>query len=130
MHLNHEQNFLFALIRSSLFSDKIGKTLLDMPEGLDWDNLFNLAAKQGVLCVAWDGLMQMEKIGIIPKTDHIPGLSKELLIRWGLSVQKLEARNKRQKAAIKELVELFRANGIEMLLLKGNGKQGYRRFRN
>lgn len=121
MHLNHEQNFLFTLIKSSLFSDKIGKTLLDMPEGLDWDTLFNLAAKQGVLCVAWDGLVQMERSGTIPKLSQIPGLSKELLVRWGLSVQKLEARNKRQKAAIKELVAIFKESGIEMLLLKGIG---------
>jgi len=51
----------------------------------------------------------------------MPEISRELLIRWELSVQKLEARNKRQRAVIKELVALYRENGIEMLLLKGIG---------
>ena len=109
MNFNHEQNTLFLLIKTSLCLDKNREAFLDIPEDLDWNSLVNLAAKQGVLCVARDGLVQME------------GLSRELLIRWELSVQKLEARNKRQRVVIKELIALFRENGIEMLLLKGIG---------
>ena len=51
----------------------------------------------------------------------MPGISRELLLRWELSVQKLEARNRKQRAVIKELIALFKENGIEMLLLKGIG---------
>ncbi|NTU95452.1 MAG: nucleotidyltransferase family protein, partial [Bacteroidales bacterium] len=98
MNFNHEQNTLFLLIKTSLCLDKNREAFLDIPEDLDWNSLVNLAAKQGVLCVARDGLVQME------------GLSRELLIRWELSIQKLEARNKRQRAVIKELVALFREN--------------------
>ena len=108
MNLVPEQNLLLSLIKTSLcFSNR--EAFLDVPEGTDWNSLVNLAARQGVLCVARDGLVQM------------PGISRELLIRWELSVQKLEARNKKQRAVIKELVALFRENGIEMLLLKGIG---------
>lgn len=109
MNFNPEQNILFSLIKTSLCFQKNREAFLDIPEDLDWNSLVNLAARQGVLCVARDGLGQME------------GLSRELLIRWELSVQKLEARNKRQRAVIKELVALFRENGIEILLLKGIG---------
>lgn len=109
MNFSHEQNTLLSLIKASLCLLKNREAFLDFPDGLDWNSLVNLAARQGVLCVARDGLVQME------------GLSRELLIRWELSVQKLEARNKRQRAVIKELVALFRENGIEMLLLKGIG---------
>ena len=109
MDFSHEQNTLLSLIKTSLCFHNNRESFLDIPEDLDWNSLVNLAARQGVLCVARDGLVQME------------GLSRELLIRWELSVQKLEARNKRQRAVIKELVALFRENGIEMLLLKGIG---------
>ncbi|NTU94476.1 MAG: nucleotidyltransferase family protein [Bacteroidales bacterium] len=109
MNFTHEQNTLLSLIKTSLCFHKNREAFLEIPEDLDWNSFVNLAARQGVLCVARDGLTQ------------IGGLSRELLIRWELSIQKLEARNKRQRAVIKELVALFRENGIEMLLLKGIG---------
>jgi len=109
MNFNHEQNTLFSLLKTSLCLRDNREAFSVIPEDIDWDSLVNLAARQGVLCVARDGLVQM------------PGISRELLIRWELSVQKLEARNKKQRAVIKELVSLFNENGIEMLLLKGIG---------
>lgn len=108
MTLSPEQNTLFSLLKTSLcFSNREAFSVI--PEDIDWDSLVNLAARQGVLCVARDGLVQM------------PGISRKLLIRWELSVQKLEARNRKQREVIKELVALFKENGIEMLLLKGIG---------
>ena len=121
MDFSHEQNTLLSLIKTSLCFHNNREAFLDIPEDLDWNSLVNLAARQGVLCVARDGLVQTEQCGGISRINQIPGLSRELLIRWELSVQKLEARNKRQRAVIKELVALFRENGIEMLLLKGIG---------
>ena len=109
MNLGPEQNLLFSLIRTSLCLRDNREAFSVIPKNIDWSSLVNLAARQGVLCVARDGLVQM------------PGISRELLIRWELCVQKLEARNKKQRAVIKELVALFRENGIEMLLLKGIG---------
>lgn len=121
MNFSHEQNTLLSLIKTSLCFQKNREAFLDIPEDLDWNSLVNLAARQGVLCVARDGLDQMEQCGGMTKINRISGLSRELLIRWELSVQKLETRNKRQREVIKELVALFRENGIEMLLLKGIG---------
>lgn len=121
MYLTPEQNILFSLLKTSLWHDKDREALLSIPSEADWGELFTLAARQGVLGVSLDGLAQVEKRSGLSKNDQIPGLSKELLIRWELSVKKMEARNKRQKEVIKELVALFRENGIEMLLLKGIG---------
>lgn len=109
MNFSPEQSLLFSLVKTSLCLRDNREAFSVIPGEIDWAGLFSLAARQGVLCVARDGLVQM------------PGISRELLIRWELSVQKLEARNKRQRAVIKELVALFRENGIEMLLLKGIG---------
>ncbi len=109
MNFSPEQNLLFSLVKTSLCLRDNREAFSVIPKDIDWSSLVNLAARQGVLCVARDGLVQM------------PGISRELLLRWELSVQKLEARNRKQRAVIKELVALFNENGIEMLLLKGIG---------
>ena len=109
MNLSPEQNLLFSLVKTSLCLRDNREAFSVIPKDIDWSSLVNLAARQGVLCVARDGLVQM------------PGISRELLLRWELSVQKLEARNRKQRAVIKELIALFKENGIEMLLLKGIG---------
>jgi len=109
MNFSPEQSLLFSLVKTSLCLRDNREAFSVIPKEIDWSSLVNLAARQGVLCVAREGLTQKG------------GLSRELLIRWDLSVQKLEARNKRQRVVIKELVALFRENDIEMLLLKGIG---------
>lgn len=120
MNFSPEQNTLFSLLKTSLcFSNR--EAFLDFPEDLDWNSLVNLAARQGVLSLSLDGMRLMEQSCKIPKISSLDGLSRELLIRWELSSKKQEARNKKQRAVIKELVAVFRENGIEMLLLKGIG---------
>ena len=109
MNFSPEQNLLFSILKTSLCFRNNREAFSVIPQEINWNSLINLAARQGVLCVARDGIA------------HTPGISRELLIRWELSVQKLEARNKKQRAVIQELVAIFRENGIEMLLLKGIG---------
>ena len=86
MNFSPEQNLLFSLIKTSLCLRNNREAFSVVPNEIDWGSLVNLAARQGVLCVARDGLSQ------------IPGISRELLLRWELSVQKLEARNRKQRA--------------------------------
>ncbi len=75
----------------------------------DWNGLLELAAAQGVLAVAKEGLTERE-------WHMIPA---ELKIRWQLSVERIESRYHRQKGAYVKLLELFSANGIRVQLLKG-----------
>jgi len=120
MDLSPEQNTLFSLLKTSLcFSNRDAFSVI--PKDIDWESLINLAAGQGVLSLTLDGMRQMEQSCTIPKISSLDGLSREVLIRWELSSKKQEARNKKQRAVIKELVAVFRENGIEMLLLKGIG---------
>jgi len=120
MDLSPEQNALFSLLKTSLcLSNR--EAFIEIPNGLDWNSLVNLAVRQGVLSLTLDGMRQMEQSCTIPKISSLDGLSREVLIRWELSSKKQEARNKKQRAVIKELVAVFRENGIEMLLLKGIG---------
>jgi len=112
MVLSKENSTLFSLLRHAIWQNRDGEQIdfnLTTPE---WQRLIENAASMGVLAIAFDAL---------PKGEALPGLSQGLIIRWGLSVQRFEDRNRRQREALRELIDTFRDNQIEVLLLKGLG---------
>jgi len=112
MVLSKEYSTLFSLLRHSLWQNRDEEPIDFDLTTQEWQRLIENAASMGVLAIAFDAL---------PKGEVLPGLSKELIIRWGLSVQRLENRNRRQREALKELIATFRKHQIEVLLLKGLG---------
>jgi len=112
MVLSKENSILFSLLRHAIWQNRDGEQIDFDLTTQEWQRLIENAASMGVLAIAFDAL---------PKGEALPGLSKELIIRWGLSVQRLEDRNRQQREALKELIANFRENGIEVLLLKGLG---------
>jgi len=116
MQLTPEQQVLFNLVKISLWPDQDEEILLSGITQLNWEEIISFASRQGVLGVSLDGFSGGKKF-----TDQLPTLPKDQQIRWELSLKSQEARNKRQREAIKELVVLFKENGMEMLLLKGIG---------
>ena len=112
MVLSKENSTLFSLIRYAIWQNRDEEQIDFDLTTQEWQRLIENAASMGVLAIAFDAL---------PKGKALPGLSKELKIRWGLSVQRFEDRNRRQREALKELIATFRENGIEVLLLKGLG---------
>jgi len=111
-----EQQLLFNLIKASLWPAQNNAALPAGSIQVNWDGIISLAARQGVLGVSIDGFARGGR-----NTKMLSALPKAQQIRWELSVKSQEARNKRQREAIKELVALFKENGMEMLLLKGIG---------
>lgn len=112
MILSNECKALFSHISCAIWQkNELAVSEINLTTS-EWQGLIDLAVRQGVLAIAYDAL---------PKGKSIPGLTKELHIRLGLSVQRMEDRNRRQREALKELVGLFRSEGIEILLLKGLG---------
>lgn len=77
-----------------------------------WERLMRLAARQGVLAVAYDGL---------PVRYAERGLTKEQWIRWALSVKQIEANHKRRQSALLNLSGILGQNNTPLLLLKGLG---------
>jgi len=112
MVLSKENSTLFALLRYAIWQNRDGEQINFDLTSQEWQRLIENAANMGVLAIAFDAL---------PKGEALPGLSKELMIRWGLSVQRFEDRNRRQREALKELIAYFREHQIEVLLLKGLG---------
>jgi len=52
MNLSPEQNLLFSLLKTSLCFRNNREAFSVIHGEIDWNSLINLAARQGVLCVA------------------------------------------------------------------------------
>lgn len=76
----------------------------------EWQDLFTLSARQGVLAIVYDIVSQL------PREIQPP---RELNIRWAVCTEKIEERYKTQFEDAAKLAELWRQEGIRTLVLKG-----------
>lgn len=113
---NHE-SMLFALLRASLHNCEIDDIQpFRVASVADWNLCYDLAARQGVLALAWDKVLSLPE-----------GLSPERLLRlkWGMSVDGLEAKYERYCRTISELSDFYVAHGITTVQMKGVGLSTY-----
>ena len=113
--MNVNAKILVGLTRAGLggvgeWSSRIGK--------VEWAEVIKLAAVQGVLAIAWDGLQKLIAEGKIP-AEHQP--SRDQMLRWLANIDSIEKSYARQKAAIRKLASFYDRNGFRMMLLKGYG---------
>lgn len=107
---------LFALLRIALYNNV--STEIDW-KGLtehEWKLCYRLAAEQGVMVMAWDGLQQVIEKCNIPRS---------LKISWGMSVQSNEQTYEHHCKTVAELTELYKGHGIGTVQLKGVGLSTY-----
>ena len=107
---------LFALLRASLHRVEAEQTyFLQASEG-DWKACYQLAARQGVMALAWDGAMTLP-------TDLQP--PRALKLTWGMAVQDYEMKYECYCRAIQELSNLYAKHGIVTVQMKGVGLSSY-----
>ena len=82
-----------------------------LPESV-WEKIFRLARYHTVEAVVYDG------IKILPKQLQP---SAQLLLKWTVRVDQIERDNVRMNSALIEQIKMFRDEGIQPLLLKGQG---------
>ena len=72
-----------------------------------WTQMFKMAARQGLLAIAWDALeeLQAEYGGLC---RYVSGNK----IRWALSIKNIEEVHLRQREALKELAGIFAESGM------------------
>lgn len=81
-------------------------------DAMDWDNLLDNSAKQGVMGWVWEGINKL------PKECRPP---RQQMINWGLSVDSLVKDYTRQRDVLLKLVHVCESNSMRVLLLKGHG---------
>lgn len=116
--MEHPLNILVTLTRAGLGAEAEWCDKGCREGAIDWGAVIKLAAVQGVLAIAWDGLQQLIASGQIP-SEQQP--SRETLLRWFANVDSIERSYAKQRKAIHKLASFYTQNGFEMMLMKGYG---------
>ena len=114
--LNTSEQMLFALLRSSLNERECEIAFFQNASEEDWKKCYNLDIVQGVMALAWDGVMRL------PKELHP---SRGLKLTWAMAVERYEAKYLRYCRTADELASFYASQGIEMVQLKGVGFSTY-----
>ena len=105
----NQSEVMMELLRSALLDKEPG---LLANQTVDWDNLMDMSAAQGVLAWVWDGICKL------PKDQRPPRLQS---INWGLSAQVVWDKYALQSSVLEKMVSICNENDIRLLLLKGIG---------
>lgn len=83
-----------------------------------WREVFRLAAKHGVVAIAWDGVERIASEGLIAP-ELMP--DRTLRLQWAVSVDNISKRYRKHEALIGKLAAFYHEHNIRLMLLKGYG---------
>lgn len=112
MRITPIERMLFALLKSSLLETPAETTLFMETTDDDWKKCYKLAAEQGVMAVAWEGIQTL------PSNLQPP---RGLKLTWGLAVQQYEEKYNRYCQTAAELSDYYAQHQIAMVQMKGVG---------
>lgn len=102
----------FTLLRAGLWNKSIDSIDCFPLSKADWDTLFRISVQQTVEGIVFDGIQMLS-------SDLIP--SREMHIKWLIRAEKIEQRNRWMNDILAEQVAFFSKEGIQPVLLKGQG---------
>lgn len=108
--ISNLQNQFFSLVRAGLWGNIPDENFFK--EKINWDALYEVSKQQALLGIVLDGI------------DFLPGKirpPRPLYLKWCAEVIEIEDANLKLDQEIINLTNLFEKNGIEMILLKGQG---------
>lgn len=114
--LNTSEQMLFALLRASLHQKETEQSYFRQVSEGDWKQCYQLAARQGVMALAWEGVMKLP-------AEMQP--SRTLKLTWGMAVQDYEEKYARYCRTIQDLSTFYAAHGIVTVQMKGVGLSTY-----
>lgn len=110
------QKQFFALVRSGLWGNEAEATLFDA--STDWAMIYQSARKQALLGIVFDGVQTL------PKEKQPP---RNIYLQWCNAILNIEENNRVLNRELANVYALMRENGIEPVLMKGQGvAQNYR----
>lgn len=105
--MTQAENIVLLLIRAVVTGQRAS-----LPDAVDWQEVMDLAYRQGVPGIVLDG------ISMLPK-EQAP--ETRMLMSWAGQVMIMERSYLLHKSAIRELAKFYEGHGISMMLLKGYG---------
>lgn len=110
--LTQPEQMLFALLRASLHDKDVEIKPFQAVSDDVWKQCYHLAARQGVMALAWDGVVKLASELQPPRA---------LRLTWGMAVQQYEEKYRRYCLAAHELSVYYASQGIGMMQMKGVG---------
>lgn len=110
--LYRHERMLFALLRASLHERKTEITLFLDSTDEEWKQCHRLAVSQGVMALAWDGVMRLP-------AELQPPLSVKLA--WAAAVERYEKKYLHYCRTVDELSRFYAQHGISVMQMKGVG---------
>ena len=110
--LDTSTQMLFALLRASLHEHAAEITYFENASDEDWEKCYRLAVAQGVMALAWDGIVSL------PYELHPP---KRLKLKWATCVEAYERKYSHYCSTLDEVSRFYAEHGICTLQLKGVG---------
>ena len=102
--LNHTSvQMLLALLRASLHERDPEQAFFENASPEDWKLCYRIAAEQGVMAFAWDGVMKLPKALQPPRHVKLP---------WASAVDAYEQKYQRYCNAVDEISRFYAAHGI------------------
>jgi hypothetical protein len=106
------EQMLFALLRASLHERETETTPFKEATDTDWELCYQTATAQGVMALAWDGVVRLPK-ELQPKLI--------LKVAWAMAVEHYEEQYMRYCNTLNEITSLYAKHGIATVQLKGIG---------
>lgn len=103
---------LFALLRASLHQQNAELQYFENTTQNNWEECYRIAVKQGVMAIAWDGVLAL------PNTLQ-PPLKIKLI--WAMAVERYEEKYMRYCKTVDELSTFYAKHSICTIQLKGVG---------
>ena len=110
---SHLQAILFRLIRIAIGTEQVGASF--EVGAVEWPKVYEMARKQGVLAVVFDGLAKV----LEQDKEFAKSFPRDLKLRWIMQTQSIEQTYARQLALSAELAERFAESDIATVCLKG-----------
>ena len=103
---------LFALLRASLHERDVELSYFQGVTHDDWKQCYRLSVTQGVMALAWDGVVRLPYELMPPLAVKIP---------WATNVEAYEKRYMKYCKTAVELSDFYARHGIKTVVLKGVG---------
>lgn len=108
--MNKIFEILFSALRSALFGGEVEAEKFQNLTAEEWQQLFRMAAQQGVVAIVYDVVSRLPKEMQPPRSTNI---------QWALSVEAIENRYELQRKTSALLAKLWSEQGLQTIVMKG-----------
>lgn len=113
------EQLFFQLIRVAIGTQE---TLSHFPSEQEWQTLYDMAKKQSLVGICFAGVQKtISSSSLQGEESRAMGLSELLYLKWMGMAAKIQQRNEVMNGYTKRALEMFRKDGFESSVLKGQG---------